>query len=115
MTQIPIYRAKKIDSDEWVEGYLIGSYIIKDINEAISININIDLPRYRIDPSTISIHLPNMLDKNNNKIFASLSKDGRGGTITNKGVVIYTKFGIYVGNNHILYEIKSLENMGIKL
>ena len=34
-----------------------------------------------IDPSTLAIHFPDMLDSEGTKIFASLSEDGMGGDI----------------------------------
>lgn len=34
-----------------------------------------------IDPTTLAIHFPDMLDSNGNKIFASLQEDGKGGDI----------------------------------
>jgi len=76
MTQIPIYRAKKIDSDEWVEGFYIEEqklYYMKILK----------IPKVNgkeIDPSTLSIHFPQIVDKNGKKIFASLSEDGIGGS-----------------------------------
>ena len=36
---------------------------------------------YEIDPTTLSIHFPDMLDSKGNKIFASLQEDGKGGDI----------------------------------
>jgi len=75
MTQIPIYRAKKIDSDEWFIGYLLkysDGYYIKLLYISTEI---------MIDPSTLAIHFPNMIDKKGKKIFASLSEDGIGGDI----------------------------------
>jgi len=76
MVNIPIYRAKKIDSDEWVEGYYFftkayGTHKIYPVGK--------DYKEIKIYPNTLSIHFPNMLDKNGKKIFASLSKDGVGG------------------------------------
>lgn len=73
MTNIPIYRARRSDSDEWVDGYLTsentiqrkGSYYLTDT--------------FEIDQNTLSIHFPSMIDKNGKKIFASLSEDGVGG------------------------------------
>ena len=35
----------------------------------------------KIDPSTLAINFPNMLDSKNNPIFASLSEDGKGGDL----------------------------------
>lgn len=95
MINIPIYRAKKIDSDEWVEGFFIK------IERFIENKNTLSLPQhsldgnfkwiyhiqaqdkhttYEIDTKTLSIHFPNMLDKNGKKIFASLQKDGIGGS-----------------------------------
>ena len=86
MINIPIYRAKKLDSEEWVEGGLspCGKYIVKYLSqlqkpypfdEYILVTSKYD----EIDPNTLAIHFPSMLDKNGKKIFASLSEDGVGG------------------------------------
>ena len=86
MNNIPIYRAKQIDSDKWVEGILLP-YLKRFNNKSFIIN---DYTRMQdldnalqIDPKTIAIHFPNMIDKNSKKIFASLSKDGVGGDLIN--------------------------------
>ena len=88
---IPIYRAKKIDNDEYVEGYIMPDteYDLKETKNdewvktnmchVVSMWVHKDRKWVNIDLSTIAIHFPNMLDKNNKKIFASLSKDGIGG------------------------------------
>jgi len=91
MTQIPIYRAKKIDSDEWVEGDFAksNSYTTEKglaIGEGNEIwnrdnSVDVDELSYPIDTKTLAIHFPNMLDKNKKRIFASLSEDGVGGDI----------------------------------
>ena len=84
---IPEYRAKKIDSDEWVEGYYLPE-IDDNASEELMGFEWFDVLRtmygdhyqdIAIDPETIAIHFPNMLDKNGKKIFASLSEDGVGG------------------------------------
>ena len=89
---IPIYRAKKIDSDEYVEGYYCNvcqlDFIITD--DALK-TFDADNNRVlfgsceseivQIDPSTLAIHFEDMLDSQGNKIFASLNKDGKGGDI----------------------------------
>ncbi|TET74380.1 MAG: hypothetical protein E3J43_09965 [Candidatus Heimdallarchaeota archaeon] len=78
MTQIPIYRARKIDSDEWMEGYYNPPFmystvdISKDNIGTFGTMVNM------IYPKTIAIHFPNMIDKNGKKVFASLSEDGIG-------------------------------------
>lgn len=104
---IPIYRAKKINSDEYVEGYYSSDDWTdcrdkKDMKPILKHSIT-DLERYQlrldlygdgklhedkstrqvheIDPTTIAIHFPSMIDSEGNKIFASLSEDGKGGDI----------------------------------
>ncbi len=115
---IPIFRAKKLDSDEYIIGDLFdGKYIIakselnRDISEALKhirediltkdcisaecknehhllnkmlnkLLVNERLEHiYEIDPTTLSIHFPDMLDSQGNKIFASLQEDGKGGDL----------------------------------
>lgn len=72
----PIYRAKKMDSDEYVEGY-----IFPDDNANITKWRIQSQGVSQIDPSTLAIHFHDMLDSENTKIFASLSEDGEGGDI----------------------------------
>ena len=88
---IPIYRAKKIDSDEYVEGYYSPD---KNYQEHIHTIFYFDIGDFnvdrktttQIDPTTLAINFPDMLDSQGNKIFASLSASGKGGDI----VSIYT-------------------------
>lgn len=82
MNNIPIYRAKTAYNDEYVEGY----YILEPETEHMKeLHFLIDLGHCRIhhevDPSTLSIHFPDMLDSEGNKIFASLQEDGKGGDV----------------------------------
>ena len=75
---IPIYRAKKIDSDELVIGYLVPyTYENKEWIIQSRFNCNSDY----IDPTTLSIHFFDMLDSEGTKIFASLQEDGKGGDV----------------------------------
>ena len=115
---IPIFRANKLGSDEYIIGDLFdGKYIIakselnRDISEALKhirediltkecisdncknehhllskmlnkLLVNERLEHiYEIDPTTISIHFPDMVDSEGTKIFASLSDNGKGGDI----------------------------------
>ena len=111
---IPIYRAKKIDSDEYVEGFLyqdIICYVPSDGVKADEYKKALDKESWfitdnmsrneMIDISTLSIHFPDMLDNNQKPIFASLQEDGKGGDIcqtidrldgTLTGVAIYENF-----------------------
>ena len=93
---IPIYRAKKLDSDEYVisstiiknkmwtdgKGYHDVFYILEDENVSILKRFPVYYPDVvEIDPTTLAIHSPDMIDSQGNKIFASLSEDGKGGDI----------------------------------
>lgn len=80
---IPIYRAKKIGSNECAEGFLIKKnydnqkvryFILEDKNTEVAMT-------YEIDLTTLAIHFPDMLDSQGNKIFASLSATGKGGDV----------------------------------
>ena len=95
---IPIFRAKKLYSDE----YVIGFY-----EEWEEKHFIVTSPKefFKIDPATLSIHFPDMLDSQGNKIFASLQKDGRGGDVCSVndyidsglgGVAIYQNYGFRI-------------------
>lgn len=107
MTNIPIYRAKKIDSDEYVFGsyiyipsdslFVIGKHSCEYAERHYITNeLTVDfVPEgyadagkekqhfllNKIDPSTLAIHFTDMLDSQGNKIFASLNEDGKGGSL----------------------------------
>lgn len=73
---IPIFRAKHYRDDVYFIGSLIGKddeyYIVQEE----------DMEYYRpIDPTTLAIHFPDMLDSQGNKIFASLDENGKGGDV----------------------------------
>jgi len=55
-----LYRAKLKDSKDYVIGFLCSD---------------------AIDKSTLSISLKNMIDKNNERVFASLQENGKGGDL----------------------------------
>ena len=78
---IPIYRAKKLNSDEYVIGYLLDNMIITAYEQIVERDDIYwkSIASHKIDTATLSIHFPDMLDSQGNKIFASLSKDGKGG------------------------------------
>ncbi|TLS99906.1 hypothetical protein [Aliarcobacter cibarius] len=76
MINLPIFRAKKLGSHEYVTGLL--SHTIESENV---IGINTEYGVAFCDTTTLSIHFPNMVDSQGNKIFASLSENGKGGDI----------------------------------
>jgi len=74
------------------------------------------------EPETRSIHFNDMIDSENNPIFASLQEDGRGGSKTTKGVCIYNRehnqFRIIVDFNSKMWcEVKrnDIEDYNIKI
>lgn len=127
MINIPIYRAKKIDSDEYVEGYLIELeemfYISCPQNiepstakESTSVYLNEDCASIdkdyfvAIDYETLAIHFPDMLDSQGNKIFASLNEDGKGGDLT---IGLHAGLGIWDDEKYARPYIYSYINHGI--
>ena len=102
MINLPIYRAKKIDSDEYVVGWYSSPIIIEG---KTYLSITNKDGEYRIDTTTLSIHFSDMLDSQGNKIFASLQKNGRGGDVCSvndyidsglEGVAIYQNYGFRI-------------------
>ena len=83
---IPIYRAKKIDSDKYVKGCLVRAddydadvdedqviyFIMEKMENYRTSEIWDFVQNSRIDPATLSIHFPDMIDNDKNKLFASL-------------------------------------------
>lgn len=99
MSNIPIYRAKKIDSDGYVIGYYSPAY---DIHHYIITHLGVDTKVdavyqmstdiHKIDSTTLAIHFPDMLDNQGNKIFASLNEDGKGGDIVDTTIGLRQNF-----------------------
>ena len=91
---LPICRAKKIGSDEYVVGHYTEKVKEYPGKHYIHFNNGYTETYERIDPTTLAIHFEDMLDSEGNKIFASLSEDGKGGDIveynTKKEVVKYS-------------------------
>ncbi len=90
MIIIPIYRGLILSAeDKYVEGFLIPLWSKLGEDEAFGIDTGMkfdyegnSIETYKIDPTTISINFPDMIDSEGNKIFASLREDGKGGDIT---------------------------------
>ena len=78
---IPIFKAKKLDSDEYIIGYL-EEHNTNDFYISLMPN---EIDSYKIDTSTLSIHFSDMVDSNGNKIFASLREFGKGGDVVTDG------------------------------
>ena len=115
---IPIFRAKKLDSDEYVKGFLYQDlicYIPSDGFKSDEYKKAVDTETWfimdnlsntsMVDTTTLSIHFSDMLDSQSNKIFSSLQKNGRGGDICSvndyidsglEGVAIYQNYGFRI-------------------
>jgi len=74
MLEMPIYRAKEKYRDNFIEGFYTEinkrSYIVNSIDKSTE-----------IDKETLAIHFPNMKSEKNQKIFASLNENGKGGDL----------------------------------
>ena len=73
---IPIFRAKKLNSDEYVSGYLKFTkynnrteYVINYVYDSSSV-----FGECEIDPSTLSIHFPNSINTNSEKVWYNLEE-----------------------------------------
>ena len=86
---IPIYRAKKIDNNEYVEGFYYKDgkdHIIFNGDSTTIFGLRV------IDSTTLAIHFPDMIDSQGNKLFASLSEDGKGGDIVDTTIGLRQNF-----------------------
>lgn len=62
-----LFKAKRLDNGEWVEGYYIGPVGVLDVHEICDIH-DITGTRVEVDPSTVCQYT-GLTDKNGKKIF----------------------------------------------
>ncbi len=72
-----LFRAKEKNSNNYVIGYEYYNHI----EDEYYITHYVSGSNYKIDRTTRSINIEDMLDSHRNKIFASLQEDGKGGDI----------------------------------
>ena len=72
-----LFRAKEKNSNNYVIGYEYYNHI----EDEYYITHYVSGSNYKVDRTTRSINIEDMLDSQGNKIFASLSEDGKGGDI----------------------------------
>lgn len=86
---IPIFRSYELDTAFLIEGSYIkenGFYMnntIPDYNKPVVRHkiCDEDGIYHEVSKDYLAIHFPDMLDSQKNKIFASLSEDGKGGSL----------------------------------
>ena len=72
-----LFRAKEKNSNNYVIGYEYYNHV----EDEYYITHYVSGSNYKVDRTTRSINIEDMLDSQGNKIFASLQEDGRGGDI----------------------------------
>ena len=72
-----LFRAKEKNSNNYVIGYEYYNHV----EDEYYITHYVSGSNYKVDRTTRSINIEDMLDSQGNKIFASLQKDGKGGDI----------------------------------
>ena len=72
-----LFRAKEKNSNNYVIGYEYYNHV----EDEYYITHYVSGSNYKIDRTTRSINIEDMLDSKGNKIFASLQEDGRGGDL----------------------------------
>ena len=96
-----LFRAKEKNSNNYVIGYEYYNHI----EDEYYITHYVSGSNYKIDRTTRSINIEDMLDSQGNKIFASLQEDGKGGDVCSvndyidsglKGVAIYQNYGFRI-------------------
>ena len=70
-----LFRAKEKNSNNYVIGYEYYNHV----EDEYYITHYVSGSNYKIDRTTRSINIEDMLDSQDNKIFASLQEDGKGG------------------------------------
>lgn len=87
--ELPLYRGKiknikeaygNISSKEYMSNYIEG-YYFKYLGAHYIRTMTSSPFAIEVEAETLSISFPNMLDSNNDRMFASLSKSGKGGDI----------------------------------
>ena len=72
-----LFRAKEKNSNNYVIGYEYYNHV----EDEYYITHYVSGSNYKVDRTTRSINIEDMLDSQSNKIFASLQEDGKGGDI----------------------------------
>ena len=115
-----LFRAKEKNSNNYVIGYEYYNHV----EDEYYITHYVSGSNYKVDRTTRSINIEDMLDSQGNKIFASLQEDGKGGDIilfceveNITGTAIYEKSSIFItgGCSEYLSEILQREDEDFKI
>ena len=97
LLELPLWRGKDMETNEWVIGYLTplfpgdGEDVEYTIYPRLENDEGFDSDNYSmmnivgleqghsVDRKTLGLHLPNMVDKNKGRVFASYGVHGNGG------------------------------------
>lgn len=110
---IPTYRAKKIDRDEYVKGSYVPNFSLMDGSEVAAIYLR-EGDIAEIDPSTLAIHF-NKKDKEGNKVFFSLCPSGKGGDIVEYSSRKDRYIAIWNNLSDILHFMPLNDESGVKI
>ena len=118
-----LFRAKEKNSNNYVIGYEYYNHI----EDEYYITHYVSGSNYKVDRTTRSINIEDMLDSQGSKIFSSLQKNGRGGDVCSvndyidsglEGVAIYQNYGFRIDRKGkamgISFSSRDIEIIGIQ-
>lgn len=91
-----LFRAKEKNSNNYVIGYEYYNHV----EDEYYITHYVSGSNYKIDRTTRSINIEDMLDSRGNKIFASLQEDGKGGDLCEIDNV--ARFGVFIWHKYAM-------------
>ena len=99
-----LFRAKEKNSNNYVIGYEYYNHI----EDEYYITHYVSGSNYKIDRTTRSINIEDMIDSKGNKIFASLQEDGKGGDVLyyKSKIDLVTKTTVYFENYRLITHSK---------
>ena len=122
MNNLPIYRAKKLDSDDYEIGFLLNNMIVTAYEQEVKRDGIYwkSITTSKIDPTTLAIHFP---DTNIKDLFFGID-NGKGASIIEalfiedntpfKGVAMHTHYGyVFYDKNDDWVHITKLKDIKV--